>query len=219
MNILVVGSAESQAEFKLKFGSGHSIASKSCAELQLKDVMACDLIFDFEISVKDQHGQLYHQNPKAALMVNSVKTTVIELVKHFRWRHSLVGFNGLPGMFNRPLLELSIDRTDAATVEILCKQLGTGYRIVQDRVGMVTPRVVCMIINEAFYAVQEGTANEQDIDLAMKLGTNYPAGPFEMLKSIGIRYVYELLEALHQDTGELRYKVCPLLKKKYLNEA
>jgi 3-hydroxybutyryl-CoA dehydrogenase len=52
----------------------------------------------------------------------------------------------------------------------------------------------------------------------MKLGTNYPAGPFEMMKAIGVKYAYELLEALYQDTGELRYKVCPLLKKQYLKE-
>jgi 3-hydroxybutyryl-CoA dehydrogenase len=151
-------------------------------------------------------------------MVNSVKTTVVELVKLFGWQHTVVGFNGLPGMFNRQLLELTTYRTGAESIESLCKQLGTGYRMVQDRVGMVTPRVVCMIINEAFYTVQEGTANANDIDLAMKLGTNYPAGPFEMMKAIGVKYAYELLEALYQDTGELRYKVCPLLKKQYLKE-
>ena len=218
MNILVAGSANSLAELKLKFGAAHSLASKSCAELQLKDVMSCEVIFDFEIAPEDRHGQLYHQNPNAVLMVNSVKTTLTELVRHFGWNQSVVGFNGLPGMFNRSLLELTFDRTESGTVKKLCKKLGTGYRFVEDRLGMVTPRVVCMIINEAFYTVQEGTANEQDIDLAMKLGTNYPAGPFEMLKTIGIKYVYELLEALHKDTGDLRYQVCPLLKEKYLNQ-
>jgi 3-hydroxybutyryl-CoA dehydrogenase len=73
-----------------------------------------------------------------------------------------------------------------------------------------------MIINEAFYTVQEGTATRQDIDLAMKLGTNYPYGPFEWCERIGIRHVYELLQAMYDDTRDERYKVCPLLKKEYL---
>jgi 3-hydroxybutyryl-CoA dehydrogenase len=83
---------------------------------------------------------------------------------------------------------------------------------------MVSPRVVCMIINEAFYTNAEGTASEKDIDLAMKLGTNYPLGPFEWAEKIGIENVYEVLEAVYEDTGDERYKINPQLKKKYLKE-
>jgi 3-hydroxybutyryl-CoA dehydrogenase len=73
-----------------------------------------------------------------------------------------------------------------------------------------------MIINEAYYTVQEGTANRDDIDQAMKLGTNYPMGPFEWCKKIGITDVYETLEALYNDTHDERYKICSLLKHDYL---
>jgi len=83
---------------------------------------------------------------------------------------------------------------------------------------MITPRVVCMIINEAFYTVQEGTATEGDIDQAMKLGTNYPHGPFEWCDKIGLNDVYETLEALYQDTHDERYKICSLLKQRYLRQ-
>jgi len=88
--------------------------------------------------------------------------------------------------------------------------------IVEDRVGMVTPRVICMIINEAYYTTMEGTATKEDIDLAMKLGTNYPFGPFEWALNIGVENVFELLEALYEDTKDDRYRICPLLKKEYL---
>lgn len=84
---------------------------------------------------------------------------------------------------------------------------------------MVTPRILMMIINEAYYTVQEGTAGKLDIDTAMKLGTAYPHGPFEWLQQIGIRDVYEVLDALYQDTREERYKICPLLKTEYLHGA
>ena len=100
----------------------------------------------------------------------------------------------------------------------IMKDLGSDFLVVDDRVGLVTPRVICMIINEAYYTVQEGTASREDIDIAMKLGTNYPFGPFEWCQRIGVRHVYELLEAVYDDTKDERYKICPLLKKEYLLE-
>jgi 3-hydroxybutyryl-CoA dehydrogenase len=98
--------------------------------------------------------------------------------------------------------------------------LGTEYLLVEDRVGLVTPRIVCMIINEACYTLQEGTATVRDIDLGMKLGTNYPLGPFEWANKIGAKNVYETLQAVYEDTKDERYKICPLLKTRYMkNEA
>jgi 3-hydroxybutyryl-CoA dehydrogenase len=218
MDILVVGNPDSHVEFKSKFQSKHSVSFKSCYEIDSEDVMAAEIIFDFEVTEHPQHGEIYHKNPQAVLMLNSVKTTLVELVNSNLWKHVVVGFNGFPSMFNRPLLELTDQDKTQSTIQEICKRLDSEYRIVEDRVGMVTPRVVCMIINEAFFTYQEGTAGEEDIDLAMKLGTNYPAGPFEMAKTIGLNHIYELLEALRQSTGDERYKVCPLLKKRYLAE-
>jgi 3-hydroxybutyryl-CoA dehydrogenase len=129
-----------------------------------------------------------------------------------------VGFNGLPSFFDLGVLEVSIWKNeDKPMLESLANTLGFQYLLVDDRVGLVTPRVICMIINEAYYTVQEGTASRDDIDMAMKLGTNYPYGPFEWCKRIGLRHVYELLEAVYEDTHDERYKICPLLKKEYLN--
>jgi 3-hydroxybutyryl-CoA dehydrogenase len=70
-----------------------------------------------------------------------------------------------------------------------------------------------MIINEAYYTVEEGTASRKDIDLAMKLGTNYPFGPFEWCEKIGAKNVFDLLKAVHEATQDERYHICTLLKK------
>jgi 3-hydroxybutyryl-CoA dehydrogenase len=108
-----------------------------------------------------------------------------------------------------------LKENDAEKLKDICQQLQTKFLLIDDRVGLVTPRVICMIINEAYYTFQEGTATKEDIDLGMKLGTNYPFGPFEWCNRIGIRHVYELLEAVYEDTNDERYKICPLLKKEY----
>jgi 3-hydroxybutyryl-CoA dehydrogenase len=81
---------------------------------------------------------------------------------------------------------------------------------------MIKPRVIFMIINEACYTLQEGTASIEDIDKSMKLGTNYPFGPFEWCDKIGVTHVFETLNAIYDDTRDERYKICPLLKHKYL---
>ena len=100
--------------------------------------------------------------------------------------------------------------------EQLKKNLNIEAIHVIDRVGMVTPRVIFMMINEAYYTLQEGTANKEDINIAMKLGTNYPYGPFEWAEKTGIRHVAETLEALYEDTHDERYRICPLLKTEYM---
>ena len=217
MKILVVGNPHFQAEFKSKFGAKHPVTFKFANDLNPDDLISVDAVFDFEISAQSKHGLLYNHSSKFVLLVNSVKSTTSKLIDHFSWVRNVVGFNGLPGMLNRSLLEITCQEPISDSVQKLFKYLNVDYRIVSDQVGMVTPRVLCMIINEAFYAIQEGTANESDINLAMKLGTNYPEGPFEMLEKLGVQNVYEILEALHQSTNDERYQICPLLEERYLN--
>jgi len=74
------------------------------------------------------------------------------------------------------------------------------------------PRILCQIINEAMFAVQQDVAVPKDVDMAMKLGMNFPSGPIEWGEKIGFKQVYAVLDALHADLGEERYRICPLLK-------
>lgn len=88
-----------------------------------------------------------------------------------------------------------------------------NYSIVPDRVGLIFPRIVSMIINEAAQVYSEQVASKEDIDTAMKLGTNYPFGPLEWADRIGIGLVYNILAALQRDFGEDRYRPHPVLKE------
>ena len=83
-----------------------------------------------------------------------------------------------------------------------------------DIAGFITPRIVVSIINEAHIALEEKVSNETEIDTAMKLGTNYPYGPFEWNELIGPEKVYNLLDALSKEHE--RYRPCELLKQKAL---
>jgi 3-hydroxybutyryl-CoA dehydrogenase len=76
---------------------------------------------------------------------------------------------------------------------------GDQMIFVPDLPGMVSARIVAMIINEAFFTWEAGTSSKDDIDIAMKLGTGYPYGPFEWAELIGMNKVAELLERMREE--------------------
>jgi 3-hydroxybutyryl-CoA dehydrogenase len=218
MNILVIGEQQNLEECQAKFGTSHTYTLAPEHREAEKFLHSDNIVFDFIIDEEPHQFEVYIEKDTTAFL-NTSKITLAELMhsQANKVSSTLFGFNGLPTFLNRSLLEVSLwQKVDQKLLEILCKKLETEFTIVDDRVGLVTPRIVCMIINEAYYTVQEGTSTPEDIDLAMKLGTNYPYGPFEWCERIGIRHVYELLTAVYEDTKDERYRISPLLKKEYL---
>jgi 3-hydroxybutyryl-CoA dehydrogenase len=100
-----------------------------------------------------------------------------------------------------------------SAAEQLFKSLGKETIRVKDSAGLTFPRIVSLIINEAARSLEEGVASAEEIDIAMKLGVNYPQGPLRWADQIGLDEVLSVLEGLHRETGEDRYRPAPLLKK------
>lgn len=218
MNILVIGEPDSFAECQKKFGDHHQYSLAPEHREAEKFLVTNDLVLDFIIDEEPHQFEIY-LNTQVKVLINTAKISLAELTHMVSQPlpGRIFGFNGLPTFLNRPRLEASLwAKEDEPALQRLCDALKTSYSLVEDRVGLVTPRIICMIINEAYYTVQEGTATREDIDRAMKLGTNYPYGPFEWAGRIGIKHVYEVLEAVYDDTKDERYKICPLLKQEYL---
>jgi 3-hydroxybutyryl-CoA dehydrogenase len=221
MNILIVGSEANYEESKLKFGANHQYTYVPNHQEGKKHFRETEVIFDFTIAENPKQIVIYN-GLASTVFLNTTTISLIEIaaIINHEIQFTLFGFCGLSSFLNRSTLEVSLYKEQhKEKLQEICDQLNTPYAVVADRVGFVTPRVICMIINEAYYTVQEGTATREDIDLAMKLGTNYPYGPFEWAKRIGLANVFELLEALFEDTKDERYKICPLLKKEHLSLA
>ncbi|MBC5774522.1 3-hydroxyacyl-CoA dehydrogenase [Pontibacter sp. KCTC 32443] len=220
MHILVLAGPEMANEFRQKFQEDDNgirytfLQSHNIIDAQLEP---SDVVFDFLLHEQPERLSMYA--PSQVVFCNAATIQLAALVKASGVERpcTLIGFNGLPSLFNRPVLEVSLlhKGCESRLIEV-CNELETDFLIVDDRVGLVTPRILCMIINEACYTLQEQTAGIEDIDLGMKLGTNYPKGPFEWANQIGIANVYNVLQAVYEDTKEERYKICPLLKTKYL---
>ena len=218
MKVLVRGKDSQIKEFKLKFPEQGEVVFDQANE-SIPAIGSFDLVFDFFLDESPENLDQYAMEEDLVVFCNSVKSSLAEFSFYLdhAFTFKMLGFNGLPTFFNRELMEVStLNDGDRELVRSFCSKLDTDFVLVEDRVGMVSPRVICMIINEAYYTVQEGTADKEGIDLAMKLGTNYPMGPFEWTERMGINTVYELLESVYEDTKDERYKICPLLKREYL---
>ena len=150
------------------------------------------------------------------ILCQSVDTSLIEIATWMDHPERLVGFDGLflyNGKVATAVASPVLTEEARNRVENFLQNLERDVIWVEDSPALVLPRIVCMLVNEASFAVGEGVAEPETIDQAMKLGVNYPHGPLEWGEKIGYAHVIAVLDHLHAECGEERYRVAPWLRK------
>lgn len=146
-----------------------------------------DLLFDNN----EERINILKQSTADCVIINYVTGTLNHLPAHF------IRFNAWPTFLSRPVIECALSRQDLKPmVEKFFALFGKKVIITPDQPGFISTKIIAMIINEAFRAVEEGVSTKEETDVAMKTGTNYPFGPFEWGTAIGLDKVYQLLLAL-----------------------
>jgi len=164
-----------------------------------------DLLFD---NTKERI-ELLKKLSSQPVIVNSVIDTLAEINAPF------IRINAWPGFLKRPVVEASYNSKPLKEkAERIFTGLGKKAEWVPDEPGFITARVIAMIINEAWFALEEGISTKEEIDIAMKLGTNYPYGPFEWGTRIGLKNIYALLDKLNKINR--RYQAAELMKKEVI---
>ena len=166
---------------------------------------ACiDLLFD---GTRERTAALRQKNCRITI-VNDVLHTLEETDPGF------IRINGWPGFLQRTVIEAAGPGDVREDANKLFTSIGKNTEWVPDICGFISTRVVAAIINEAFYSLEENLSSENEIDTAMKLGTNYPFGPVEWAAKIGVKNLHDLLTKLSAE--DARYLPCKLLDKKAL---
>jgi 3-hydroxybutyryl-CoA dehydrogenase len=151
------------------------------------------------------------------LATNTSSLSITEIASATKRPDKVIGmhfFNPAPVM---KLVELirgseTSDETLRKT-EDLSHALGKETVVVNESPGFVTTRMVAMIINEGAYMLQENLATREDIDKAIQLGLNHPMGPLKLADLIGVEVAVYILDYMLRETGDPKYKACPLLRK------
>lgn len=202
--------------------NANSYSEKISVGNGFQSIADCDLILEAvaeDISVKHEvfNEISKYANANTMIATNTSSLSITELASITSFPANVVGlhfFNPAPVMkLVEVIVGLSTSSKTAAWAFDFAKELGKDPVLVNEAPGFIVNRMLIPMINEAIGILAEGVATAEEIDKAMKLGANHPIGPLALADLIGNDVNLSIMETLHNETGDSKYRAHPLLRK------
>jgi len=189
---------------------------------ELKEMAGCDLIIEAIVENMEIKKKVYKEldsicKPEVILASNTSGLSITEIAAATKRPNRVIGmhfFNPVPVMKLVELIKGAETGENTYTVaEELVRKMGKEPIKVNEAPLFAVNRILVPMINEAMFVLMEGIASAEDIDKGMKLGANHPIGPLALADLIGLDTLLMVVETLYNETGDSKYRPCPLLKK------